>query len=97
MKRYIVSPLADRDLDTIERYLVAEAGPRVARKVMRELPSGIRLVARNPGLGHVREDLIGEPLKFWPVYSYLIVYDPGAKPVEIVRVLHGKRNIEQIV
>ena len=35
--------------------------------------------------------------KFWPVYSYLIVYDPGAKPVQIVRVLHGMRSVEEIL
>jgi antitoxin ParD1/3/4 len=34
------------------------------------------------------------PLKFWPIYSYLIVYDPETKPVEIVRVVHGMRDLE---
>lgn len=46
MKRLIVSPLAERDLDKIKRYLLAEAGVRVARKVMRDLRTGMRLVAR---------------------------------------------------
>ena len=40
-------------------------------------------------MGHWREDLIDEPLRFWPVYSYLIIYNPAAKPIEIARILHG--------
>jgi plasmid stabilization system protein ParE len=31
------------------------------------------------------------------VYSYLIVYDPKTKPIQILRVLHGMRNVEEIL
>ena len=64
---------------------------------MRELRAGVRLVAKNPALGHVREDLTDEPVRFWLVFSYLIVYDPSRKPVEIARVLHGKRDVEELL
>ena len=36
-------------------------------------------------------------MKFWPVYSYLIVYNPETKPVQIIRVLHGMRDVEEIL
>jgi antitoxin ParD1/3/4/toxin ParE1/3/4 len=36
-------------------------------------------------------------VKFWPVYSYLIVYSPDTRPLEIVRVLHGARDIAPIL
>ena len=55
------------------------------------------LLGLEPGLGHVREDLTGRPLKFWPVYSYLVAYDPETKPIQIIRVLHGMRDIEDIL
>lgn len=29
--------------------------------------------------------------------NYLIVYRPGTKPLEIVRVFHGSRNLERIL
>jgi antitoxin ParD1/3/4/toxin ParE1/3/4 len=48
-------------------------------------------------VGHVREDLTDEPVKFWPVNSYLIVYDPTARPVEIARVIHGHREVSAIL
>ena len=97
MKAFILSPEAERDLDTIKGYLLNRAGVRITRYVMRELRSGIRFVAKNPGAGHLRQELTSEPVKFWAVFSYLIVYDPAKKPVEIVRVLHGKRDVEDML
>jgi len=97
MKAFILSPEAEQDLDIIRNYLLEHAGVRMTRHVMRELRSGIRLVAKNPEAGHVREDLTDDFVKFWSVFSYLIVYDPTKKPVEIIRVLHGKRDVEEIL
>jgi len=30
-------------------------------------------------------------------YSYLIAYRPDTKPLQIVSILHGRRNVEQIL
>ncbi len=55
------------------------------------------LLAKNPGLGHWRKDLTEETTKFFPVYSYLVVYRPETTPLQIVALLHGRRDIEQIL
>lgn len=34
---------------------------------------------------------------FFPVYSYLIVYRPNTKPLQVVSILHGRRDVEQIL
>jgi toxin ParE1/3/4 len=81
----------------IKSYLVEKAGPAVTRRVMKDIRRALVLLGAEPGLGHLREDLTSLPLKFWPVYSYLIVYDPGTKPLQVIRVLHGRRNIEDIL
>jgi antitoxin ParD1/3/4/toxin ParE1/3/4 len=47
--------------------------------------------------GHQRQDLTPLPVKFWLVFSYLVVYDPAARPLAIVRVLHGRRDVEAIL
>jgi antitoxin ParD1/3/4/toxin ParE1/3/4 len=36
-------------------------------------------------------------VKFWPLHSYLIVYDPAKRPVWIVRVLHGARDVRRLL
>ena len=96
-RRYILSKPAERDLDQIKAYLVKEAGIAIARKVLRDLRMGMQLLGTRPGAGHSREDLTDELLKFWPVYSYLIIYDPARKPIEIVRVVHGARDVETLL
>ena len=59
---------------------------------MQEITAGFRLLAFYPEAGHVRQDLTPLPIKFWPAFSYLVVYDPAARPLAIVRVLHGRQD-----
>ena len=54
-------------------------------------------LATTPEIGHTREDLTDRPVKFWSVYSYLIVYDPASAPLAIIAVLHGARDVEQFL
>jgi toxin ParE1/3/4 len=97
MKRFILTKPAERDLDQIKSYLIEKAGPRITRTVFQEIRSALNLLGTNPEIGHTREDLTDLPVKFWPVYSYLIVYDPEPKPVVVIRVLHGMRDVEEIL
>ena len=53
--------------------------------------------AKTPGIGHTREDLTDRPLEFWNVYSYLVVYDPHTRPLTIIAVLHGARDVEKLL
>ena len=64
---------------------------------MKDIRGAMDLLSKEPGAGHVREDLTSLPAKFWPIYSYLIVYNPETKPVQILRVLHGMRDVEGIL
>ena len=97
MKRFVLTRAAERDLDLIKAYLLEKTSPTVTRRVIKDIRSGLILLGSEPGVDHLREDLTDRPLKFWPVYSYLIVYDPKTKPVEIIRILHGRRDVEDIL
>jgi plasmid stabilization system protein ParE len=55
------------------------------------------LLAGNPGSGHWRRNLTDEEVKFFPAYSYLTVYRPDTKPLQVVSILHGHRDVEQIL
>jgi toxin ParE1/3/4 len=50
-------------------------------------------LASTPGMGHLRRDLTAADVRFFPVYSYLIVYRPSTKPLQVVAVLHGARDV----
>lgn len=55
------------------------------------------MLSDHPELGHVRPDLTSKPVRFWSVYSYLIIYDPKARPLEVVRILSGYRDIAALM
>jgi hypothetical protein len=50
-----------------------------------------------PGTGHTREDLTARQVKFWSVFSYYVVYDPDSDPIEIITVIHGARDVQQLL
>jgi antitoxin ParD1/3/4/toxin ParE1/3/4 len=65
--------------------------------VLQEITAAFRLLASHPEAGHLRSDLTPLPVKFWPVFSYLIAYDPAVRPLAIVRVLHGRHDVAAIL
>ena len=91
MPRYAVTDQAKADVREIVAY-IADRDPAAAAKVRARLRDAMRALAASPGIGHFRADLTAEPVRFWAVYSYLIVYLPDAKPLVVVAVLHGARD-----
>lgn len=74
-----------------------ETGPERARSVIIELRRSFRILALLPRIGHPRADLVDdEEVRFWTVYSYLIAYLPGERPLFIARILHGARSPEDL-
>jgi len=68
-----------------------------ADRVEQEIHRSVSMLADNPGLGHLRRDLTTKPVRFWPVYSYLVIYDPDARPLEVVRILNGYRDVAALL
>ncbi len=93
---YRLSNRAEADVEAIADFIAAD-NVDAAVKLVIALEDAFSLLASRPGIGHLREDLTERPLKFWSVYSYLIVYDPASQPLTIVAVLHGARDVEQIL
>ena len=53
------------------------------------------MLGARPRVGRRRPDLLGGPYRFWSLirFSYLLVYDPQTDPVQILRLLHTKRDL----
>jgi plasmid stabilization system protein ParE len=96
VKRYLIAPDAEGDLKQIWRYLLAEAGLAIANRIQGELVDAIESLVDVPGKGHKRPDLTGGKVLFFSVYQYMIVYRRTAL-VEIVAVLHGKRDVKRLL
>jgi hypothetical protein len=77
------------------------SGDKAAMKwqIELKLPSASRSFSwrRIPALDIGRKDLTADSVKFSLVYSYLIVYRPATKPLQVVAILQGRRDVEQIL
>jgi plasmid stabilization system protein ParE len=96
MDDYIVSPQANDDIFLIWCYLAERASVETANRVESKICEAFESLSRNPGKGHKRSDLTSHSVLFFTVYSYMIVYRSEA-PIEIVRVLHGRRNVRLLL
>ncbi|MGA8274145.1 MAG: type II toxin-antitoxin system RelE/ParE family toxin [Candidatus Sulfotelmatobacter sp.] len=96
-RRYFLAPEAALDLVQIWRYIKNRSSVETANRIESVIREKIASLAVSPGAGHWRKNLTDEAVKFFPVYSYLIVYRPDTKPLQIVAVLHGHRDTEQIL
>ncbi len=95
--RYVLAPEAALDLVQIWRYIKKQSSLEIANRVESVIREKIIFLASNPGAGHARTNLTDETVKFFPVYSYLIVYRPETAPLQIVSILHGRRDVEQLL
>ena len=96
MREFVLTPAAEGDLLKIIEYLDGD-NPNAVLKVVDALDEAMQRLAENPGIGHVRTDLTDADVRFWSVFKYLVIYRPETKPLEIVRVLHGSRDVKRLL
>src|ERR1035438_5186870 len=99
MSGYILSPESREDIFEVWSHLAVEAGLQLANQIESELFDDFALLARSPGIGHKRQDLTKFPVLFYRAfpYQYMIIYRLAKAGIEIVGVLHAKRNIKRIL
>lgn len=93
-----VAPEAESDLDEIWLYLAQESGnPIIATRVVNSITDRFVFLSKFPNMGRSREsDLFGSRRSF-PVDSYVIFYRIQSGQVEILRVLHGSRDVHSML
>lgn len=96
MADHYYSPEARLDLLEIWEF-IAQDNVDAADRVQLEVQQAVSLLAHNPELGHLRRDLTSKAVRFWAVHSYLIVYDPVTRPLEVVRILSGYRDVAALL
>ena len=96
MNRFILTPRAQQDVNDIWDY-IANDNIEAAGRVLDALDNAMIKLAKNPGIGHRRDELTDKRHRFLLVYSYLIVYRHETKPLQIIRVLHAARDVQSIL
>jgi toxin ParE1/3/4 len=73
MNLFVLTPRAEQDISDIWDY-IADDNIKAANRDLDTLENAIIRLAKNPGMGHWREELADKRHRFLLVYSYLIVY-----------------------
>jgi antitoxin ParD1/3/4 len=96
MALYELSTEAQNDLFEIWTHIAADSVD-LANRIYEEFHALFGSLGQTPGQGHTREDLTGRPVLFFPLYSYLIVYQPDVKPIRVMAILRGKRDVKRVL
>ena len=89
-----ISPRASEDLTEIWSY-IADDSLANADSFIDKLYETMQVLSRQPGSGRHREE-IAPGIQSFPFGRYIIFYRAVTSGIEIVRVLHGARDIENI-
>jgi len=96
MAAYLLSAEALQDLQDIWNFIASD-NAEAADTLENEFFEAFGRLAQRPGMGHARSDLTTRDVLFWPVGSYLIVYGRNAATLEIIGILHGARDVPEVI
>ncbi|MBV9559279.1 MAG: type II toxin-antitoxin system RelE/ParE family toxin [Bradyrhizobium sp.] len=92
--RFRKLPQAEADLDLIWSYIAAES-VLAANRLMDRIGDVFEMLTDNPFAGRQRSEL-RTSLRSFAAGNYVIFYLPLADGVEVVRVMHGRQDIDPV-
>ena len=92
---YRLSPQAKSELEAIGDH-IAEDSPANAERFIERLTAKFVALGRHPRIGRARPELRSD-LRSLPYGAYLILYRLMDDGVEIVRVVHAARNLDDLI
>jgi toxin ParE1/3/4 len=94
MPSVVIRPKALADLADIWAY-IAEDSIRHADAFAARINREFRMLARRSELGRDRPELLAN-LRSFPVGNYVIFYLPRPRGIQVIRVLHGARDLKPL-
>jgi toxin ParE1/3/4 len=95
--RLRIAPQAEEDLDSIWYYVATDsASVEIADRLVDSLTSRFLLLSRHPYVGRSRATEFGPGTRSLAVSEYVIVYTIDEDSVQILRVVHGRRDLESM-
>jgi toxin ParE1/3/4 len=91
MNRLVITPRAAADLEDIASY-IANDSPAAAVRMVDRLEEISMLLKDHPHIGTARDD-IAKGMRLFPVGNYLILFRSLDHGVDIVRYVHGARQL----
>lgn len=94
MARVFYTAQADADLLDLWDY-IAQDNPTAATAQLRQIAASCQTLADMPGISRARPE-IRRGLRTWPIGSYLVLHRDTAGGIEVVRVVHGARDLDAL-
>jgi toxin ParE1/3/4 len=95
MTRVVLTDSARQDQLEIWLYIAAD-NPDAADRLLDEMDETLRLLSSAPGLGRARDDIV-PGLRYFPIGNYLILYEALPDGITVVRLVHGARQLAQLL
>jgi toxin ParE1/3/4 len=87
---------AQAEDDLIEIWIyIAQDNPGAADRVLDDIEERFHALADNPLMGRLRPEIAPE-LRYFTVGKYLILYRTVLDGVQIVRIIHGARDLPHL-
>jgi toxin ParE1/3/4 len=78
-------------VDSISAYVAADNG-KAAEELLDRFGKVFEMLVQNPQAGRRRPEL-GQKVRSFAVDNYVIFYIPQSAGIDIIRVMHGRRDI----
>lgn len=95
MGQILFTPLASEDLQEVWAYLAEKADRETANKFLVEIKNKGENVSSFPESGRVRHEFLLN-LRSFPFKNYVVFYLPLVDGIEVLRILHSSRDIQQV-
>ncbi|TAE54235.1 MAG: type II toxin-antitoxin system RelE/ParE family toxin [Nostocales cyanobacterium] len=94
MNQCLISPLAIRDLDSISEYFLTrniEAGEMLFKEFTKKCENLLQFPNMGRSYEYIRQGMRGIPIN-----GYIIFYQIVDNNIEILRVVHGRQDLEAL-
>ncbi len=91
-RRFRLTPEAKADLREILLNIAADS-PEAAERLRSSLYKALARLGSLQGIGHYHEELLDRRYRFWNFYPFVVCYAWQNKPIQIVAVVHGARQL----
>ncbi|MEJ0072392.1 MAG: type II toxin-antitoxin system RelE/ParE family toxin [Pseudomonadota bacterium] len=97
-ERATYAPRASRDIAAAVRW-ISQDNPDAARALRHALDRAAEHIARHPEVGRLRPEVTAKAYRFLSMtgFPYILAYDPRPTPPIIARILHGARDLPEVL
>ncbi len=98
MPRAVLTPRASRELAQAVEW-IARDSRAAARGLRQSVDRALIVIGSHPESGGRRPELAADPVRFYVLsgYPYLLVHISDRRPPVVARVIHGARDLDEVL